>query len=313
MDTTILGRTDLLVSRMGLGCGGHSRLGLSTGSTEAQAEEVVREALALGINFIDTAEAYRTEDVVGRGIAGTPRDRIVLSTKAGVHWEERLSTQAELRSRVEACLQRLRTDYVDVFHLHGIAPADYRYARDELLPVLLDMRTEGKIRFLGITEQYANDTPHRMLEEALRDDHWDVVMVGFNILNQTARERVLPITQSRNIGTLDMFAVRRALSRPEALRDVIDDRVAKGELSAKAFDRNDPLGFLVHPDVAKSVTEAAYRYCRWEPGMDVVLSGTGSVAHLRENAHSLLMPPLPGHVLERLAVLFAGVDSISGN
>jgi len=61
MEYTTLGRTGLKVSRMGLGCGGHSRLGLSTGSTETEAENVVRAALSLGINFIDTAEGYGTE------------------------------------------------------------------------------------------------------------------------------------------------------------------------------------------------------------------------------------------------------------
>lgn len=301
------------VSRMGLGCGGHSRLGLSQGKSEAEATRVVHEALALGINFIDTAEGYRTEEVVGRGISHVKRDELILSTKAGVHWQERYSTPQEMRERVDACLKRLGTDYVDIFHLHGVAPADYPYAREALVPILFDLREEGKIRFIGITEQFANDTPHRMLALALKDDYWDVVMVGFSILNQTARERVFPITRARNIGTLDMFAVRRALSQPEALRELFATLAAQGALEGREVDLSDPLGFLLKDGAAGSIPEAAYRFCRWEPGMDVVLSGTGNVSHLRENACSLALPALPEPVIRRLSDLLGGIDTISGN
>src|SRR5579862_7389303 len=118
MDYTTLGRTGLRVSVMGLGGGGHSRLGMSQGKTTEEAAQVVREAVALGINFIDTAEGYRTEEAIGQGLVGTSRAEVVLSTKASVDWQERKSTGAELKVRVEACLKRLQTDTIDVFHLH---------------------------------------------------------------------------------------------------------------------------------------------------------------------------------------------------
>ncbi len=313
MDYTTLGRTGLRVSVMGFGCGGHSRLGMSQGRTEAEAAQVVREALALGINFIDTAEGYRTEGAVGLGISGTPRDQVVLSTKAGVDWQERRSTAAELKERMEACLRRLQTDYIDVFHLHGVSLEEYPYAREELVPALLELQAEGKVRFLGITEQFIVDPGHRMLSGALEDGCWDVMMVGFSLLNQSARERVLEQTRGQDIGTLCMFAVRRALSQPEALRTLMAELVAEKRIDAEAFDPADPLGFLTEDGIASSVPDAAYRFCRWEPGIDVVLSGTGNVAHLQANAASLGRPPLPASVAERLRQLFAGVDSISGN
>jgi len=61
------------------------------------------------------------------------------------------------------------------------------------------------------------------------------------------------------------------------------------------------------------LTDAAYRFCRYEPGIHVVLSGTGSVAHLEANATSLSAPPLPAEITDRLRRLFAGIDSVSGN
>jgi aryl-alcohol dehydrogenase-like predicted oxidoreductase len=137
-------------------------------------------------------------------------------------------------------------------------------------------------------------------------------MVGFNLLNQSARERVLPHTQARGIGTLCMFAVRRALATPEAVRETVAGLIEKGELSADAFDDlAEPLAFLLRDSA--DLTEAAYRFCRHEPGIDVVLSGTGSVAHLEQNAASLDRPPLPAADADRLRRLFAGIDSVSGN
>lgn len=313
MNQITLGRTGLRVSRMGLGCGGHSRLGLSFGKSDQEALEIVRHAIGLGVNWIDTAESYGTERAVGLGIKGVPRDQVYISTKAGVHWEDHYSSRAELRMRVEACLKRLDTDYIDLFNLHGVILADYAYGRNELVPELQKLQQEGKIRFIGITEQFLNDTRHEMLKVALKDDVWDVVMVGFSLLNPSARQSVLPITQSKNIGTQCMFAVRTALSRPAVLRELMQRLVAEGSVPADSFHPDSPLDFLSEPEVAHSLQEAAYRYCLHEPGMDIVLSGTGNPEHLRTNAKALSGPPLPKSALERLEAIFSKVDSVSGN
>lgn len=144
-----------------------------------------------------------------------------------------------------------------------------------------------------------------MLTLAANDDDWDVVMVGFNIINQSARQRVLPWTQAKRIGTLGMFAVRRALSDPAALRALVMELVTDGQVDAADFE--EPLGFL------DDITDGAYRFCRYEPGIDVILSGTGNVEHLKANAASLSRPPLPPDLVERLHRIFARVDSVSGN
>ena len=310
MEYTTLGRTGLNVSRMGLGCGGHSRLGLSTGSTPEQAECLVRQAVELGVNFVDTAENYHTEETVGRALAGL-NETVFISTKAAVECEGHLSTATEMRQRVEKSLRRLQRESIDLFNLHGVTPEEYAYGRNELVPVLQDLQNEGKIRFLGLTEQFLTDTSHQMLDEALEDDIWDVMMVGFSILNQSARTSVFPRTAAKNIGTQCMFAVRRALTRPDALRELVADLAAKGDIDANQFDLESPLGFL--EEVAETIQDAAYRFCRWEAGIDIVLSGTGQLTHLRENALSINRPPLPEATVALLKTLFDGVDSISGN
>jgi aryl-alcohol dehydrogenase-like predicted oxidoreductase len=312
METTTLGRTGLKVSVMGLGCGGHSRLGLSQGKTEAEAIALVRKALDLGITFIDTAEGYGTEPVVGKALRGIPREQVVISTKVSPRKHETLSTPEQIREQAEGCLQRLQTDYLDILHLHGVAYDAYPYVVETQYPVLDQMRQEGKIGFVGITEAFASDPPHRMLSRAIEDDFWDVMMIGFNILNQSARERLFAKTRPRGIGVLGMFAVRRALSRPEALCDLMQKLAAEGLVDPTQYDPTDPLGFLLQEGKAQSLPDAGYRFCRYEPGMDVVLSGTGDVQHLEENAASLSRPPLPEADVARLRALFHRVDTVSG-
>lgn len=304
-----LGRTGIKVGVVGLGAGGDSRLGLKSAGADSSVH-LVRAALDLGINFIDTAEAYGTEEVVGRAIAQVPRERVVISTKKTTWNTTSLEPQDVVRS-LEASLTRLRTDYVDVYHLHGVRPEAYPTLRDRLLPVLLDLRAQGKVRFIGITEAFAADPKHQVLSQALADDLWDVVMVGFNVLNQSARERVFTLTQQKRVGTLIMFAVRRALSRPDRLRELLQDLAARGKVSAQLAEEG--LDFVLGAGGASSLPDAAYRFCRDEPGAHVVLSGTGDEAHLRENVRSLDAPPLPAATRARLIELFQGVDDVSGH
>lgn len=307
MEFTTLGRTGLTVSRMGLGCGGHSRLGLATGKDEANAISVVHKALELGINFIDTAESYKTETAVGKALAlaKTPRESVVLSTKLSARTDDRFTTAKEFKTRAEECLARLQTDYVDILHLHGVKADEYAYCQSELVPALLALREAGKVRFLGITEAFGPDPQHAMLGPAVNCENcWDVVMVGFNVLNQSARERVLEATQAQQIGTLCMFAVRRVLSKPDVLQALLSELVASGQLPHEALS--------VYPH-GEDITGLAYRFCRDEPGIDIVLSGTGNPAHLEANAQALLGPPLPPDERAALVRLFAGLDSVSGN
>jgi len=310
MEYVTLGKTGLQVSILGLGGGGHSRLGQQTGATEDESAGIVQRALELGVNFIDTAEAYSTEALIGAALAGTRRQNVVLSTKKSISTEQQLISAAELISGLDASLTRLQTDYIDIYHLHGVRPEQYDHAVTELMPALVRLRDAGKIRFLGITEAFGSDTGHQMLTRAVREDNWDVVMVGFNILNQSARDRVLVETTRRGIGVLCMFAVRDALSRPEKLRETVGQLIHQGLIAPDAVDLQNPLGFV--EQVADSLPDAAYRFCRAEPGIHVVLSGTGKRAHLEQNAASILRPPLPDHIRARLIGLFGQIDTVSG-
>jgi L-galactose dehydrogenase len=314
MDYKILGRTGLKVSVAGLGCGGPSRLGLKD-QTRSESDVVahVRGAIDLGINFFDTAEWYDTEVVVGKAIAGVARDRLVISTKKNIVPENHPDPDTEIRRSLEQSLKNLGTAYVDVYHVHGAEPKDYANATERHLSTLLRLRDQGKIRAVGITERFVVDSSHRMAERAVRDNVWDVIMVGFNLLNPCARRNIFPLTAANGVGVLVSYALRRALSQPERLRKLCAELVGNGAIPAGALNLAEPLDFVTHDGAAVSIQDAAYRFCRYEPGVDVVLTGTGNPQHLKANIESLARPPLPAPVQQRLKELFGNIDGLTGN
>ena len=303
MQYTTLRRTGLRVSVAGLGCGGFSRLGLGTGQSAEHAVGMIRQALDLGVNLLDTAAGYGTEDVVGAALSDVPRDSVVVCTKASKQPGDGSFTVQSVTDSLDASLRRLRLDYVDVFQLHAVPPAAYDQVRDVIAPALLAERAKGKFRFLGITETAPNDPEQLMLNRAMGDGIWDTAMVAFHLMDQVARTQVFPLTIANRIGTLMMFAVRGIFARPAQLVATMRELAAAGQVPAWLAETDDPLGFLVHPDGAASVTDAAYRYVRHEPGVDVVLFGTGDAEHLRTNIASILKPPLPAADLEKLRSL----------
>jgi aryl-alcohol dehydrogenase-like predicted oxidoreductase len=310
MDYTTLGRTGLRVSVAGLGCGGNSRLGLSNGKTEADAVALIRAALDLGVNLIDTAAAYGTEGVVGQALRGVARDQVVVCTKVSVQKGETRFTPEWVVESLDNSLRALGLDHVDVFQLHAVPPATYEHAREVIVPVLLGEKAKGKFRHLGITETAPNDPNQDMLYRAARDPQWDTAMIAFHMMHQVSRERVFPATRANGVGTLMMFAVRSIFARQAHLAGTMRELAAAGQVPAELAESDDPLGFLVHAGGANSVTDAAYRYVRHEPGVDVVLFGTGDQEHLRTNIASILAPPLPQADRARLAALFGHLRGV---
>jgi aryl-alcohol dehydrogenase-like predicted oxidoreductase len=308
MEYTTLGRTGLRVSVAGLGCGGFSRLGLGAGKSEADAIAIIRGALDLGVNLFDTAAAYDTEPALGRALRGVPREGVVVCTKAPFSVSDPNATPERAVASLDRSLKDLRTDYIDVYQLHGVAPRAYDHAFQVIAPALLREKEKGKFRHLGITETAPGDPDHEAVRRACRDGVWDVAMVAFHMLHQNARERVFPLTRQYGVGTLLMFAVRNIFSQPGRLAATLRELAADGLVPHRLADDPDPLGFLVHAgdrgSGASSLIDAAYRFVRHEPGVDVVLFGTGDMAHLRTNIASLLKPPLPEPDRGRLAELF---------
>ncbi|MEM7025921.1 MAG: aldo/keto reductase, partial [Pseudomonadota bacterium] len=232
MDYTTLGNTGLRVSVAGLGCGGNSRLGQSSGKSQSESVAIVRQALDHGVNFLDTAAAYGTEAIVGAAIKDRPRDQVVVATKAQIRGDGQVLSPSDVVASLDRSLRALDTDHVDVFQLHGVRPDAYEPARDHLVPALLEEKAKGKFRFLGITETGPHDPGHLMLQRAVEDDCWEVVMLAFHMMNQNAREVVFPQTRARQIGTLLMFVVRSIFSVSGRLQETMRARDRRRRVTA---------------------------------------------------------------------------------
>ena len=135
-------------------------------------------------------------------------------------------------------------------------------------------------------------------------------MLAYSLMNQGARRRIFPVTQRRGIGTLLMFVVRNIFSNAAYRRDVFAKLVEQGQLDASILSDGDPLGFLVAEGGAQNITDAAYRYPRHEAGADVILFGTGNKAHVAANVASILRPPLPPSIVERIHRSFGHLTGV---
>jgi L-galactose dehydrogenase len=298
MDYVRLGRSGLVCSVLGLGGGSSSRFGLKKGGSRSDALQLIRTALDHGITFFDGAGmSGGIDDLLAEGLAGRRQD-VVLSTKVHLgpdplftnaplahrtssRMARRLGSVCSgsvLRKRVERTLSTLRTDRLDVLHLHAVSPRQYPLAITRVLPELLKMKEEGKVRAIGVTEEFLADPGHEMLRKASLDAHFDVIMVGFNVNNSGAAEFVLPAANKAGLGVIGMFALRQLMENPLSSNDL--RRVAE--------------------DAGSSLSDLAYRYCRHHAGIDVVMTGTGNPAHLRTNIAAALAPPLADSVLARL-------------
>ena len=310
MEYISLGATALKVSVAGLGCGGSSRSGQSTGSSISESISIVHRSLDLGVNFFDTAEVYGTEKILGSALQKVPRDSVVISTKCLIPEVRNWESASQIVASLERSLLNLETDYVDIFHLHAVQYRDYEYVCDEIVPALLREKEKGKLAHLGITETPPNDPKHLMLSRAVKDEFWEVVMVGFHMMHQNARELIFPHTLENNIGTLIMFAVRSIFSDLAYLASTIEELVVAGKLSEKYRHTSQPLDFLLKEGDAVNIIDAAYRYVRHEPGADVVLFGTGNPGHVKTNVKSIISPSLSELAVERVVAEMGHLEGI---
>ena len=224
MKTVRLGRTGLQVSRLCLGCmsyGVPERGNHPWTLPEDQSRPFLRRALDLGINFFDTANVYSdgtSEEILSRTLlAYAPRDELVIATK--VHGRMRpgpngagLSRKA-IMAQIDASLQRLGTDHVDLYQIHRW---DYGTPIEETMEALHDVVKAGKARYIGASSMYAWQFAKAL---HVADTHgWTRFVSMQNYVNLLYREEereMLPLCRDEGIGVIPWSPMARGrLTRP---------------------------------------------------------------------------------------------------
>src|SRR5271165_324984 len=210
------GRTGLEVSTIGLGCMGMSE---NYGpSDDAENLALLARALELGINFLDTADSYgpwRNEELIGRFLSGR-RDRIIVATKFGfVRGADPAApsidnSPAYIRSACEASLQRLGIDVIDLYYVYRIDP---RRAIEDTIGTLADLKREGKIRAIGLSEVSA-----KTLRRAAAVHPIAAVQSEYSLWARDAEREVLPACRELGVAFVAFAPLGRGFLTG-ALRD----------------------------------------------------------------------------------------------
>jgi aryl-alcohol dehydrogenase-like predicted oxidoreductase len=195
MEYRILGKDGLKISEMGFGC-------MSLGMDDNENERLMMTAIEAGINFFDTADLYQqgqNEATVGKALKKL-RNHVIISTKVGNQltadgkewvWNPRKSYILEAVNR---SLQRLQTDYIDYYQLHGGTIND---PIDETIEAFEILKSQGKIRFYGIS----SIRPNVVRAYAWRS-HCKGVMMQYSLLDRRPEESCLPFLKDKQIGIL---------------------------------------------------------------------------------------------------------------
>src|SRR3954468_16649475 len=224
MQIVKLGRTGMDVSRLCLGCmtfGVPDRGAHPWTLDEERSRPIIRRALELGFNFLDTANAYSdgtSEEIVGRAVREFGRrDEVVIATKVFNPMRNGpngggLSRKA-IFAEVDASLRRLGMDYVDLYQIHRW---DYGTPIEETLDALNDVVKSGKVRYIGASSMYAWQFAQAL--EISRRHGWArfVSMQNFvNLLYREEEREMLPLCKAEGIGVIPWSPLARGrLARP---------------------------------------------------------------------------------------------------
>ncbi len=294
-----LGQSEIPTSVIGLGTWNMG--GWKWGGTdEAAAIDAIHASLDEGINLIDTAPAYGmglSEEVVGKAIAGR-RSEVVLATKCGIVWHtnqgnyffdqdnkpvHRYLGAESIRYEVELSLKRLNTDYIDLYQTHW---QDATTPIEETMQTLLDLKKEGKIRAIGVS----NVTTEHM--DAYRQvGPLDSDQEKYSMIDRRIEDTLLPYTQKHNIAILAYSPLALGLLTgkigPDREFSGDDQRIDNARFSIENRQRVQDMLAGFKPIAEKHNLTMAQLVIAWsiaQPGVTHVLVGARNRQQALENA-----------------------------
>ncbi len=271
MTYTSLGRSGIQVSRIAFGC---MSLHEANGDTIA----LLHKALDSGINYFDTADLYdrgANEELLGQAFADR-RDRVVIATKVGNQWRTDGSgwdwnprKDYILRS-VEESLRRLRTDYIDLYQLHGGTIDD---PIDETIEAFEQLKQEGKIRAYGLSSIRPN-----VIGEWVRRSTIATVMMQYSLLDRRPEESCFPLLMEKGIGVLARGTLAQGMLAGKPAKPYLGFSAEQVQTMAEGLARLGP--------------GAALRFVLQQAPVNAAIVGIRTAAQLQEALEVADMPAL---------------------
>ncbi|MRH42325.1 aldo/keto reductase [Aquibacillus halophilus] len=286
-----IGKSDLYVSELGLGC-------MSLGTSESKAKTIIDHALDSGINYLDTADLYdqgQNETIVGKAIRGK-RDQIVLATKVGNHLKDDGSwfwdpSKAYIKKQVKDSLSRLQTDYIDLYQLHGGTIND---PIDETIEAFEELRQEGLIRYYGISSIRPN-----VIKEYVKKSNIVNVMMQYSMFDRRPEESMLDFLNENDISVVARGPVAKGM-----LSDYASEKVqGKGKDGYLEYSYDRLLSMIEQLNTLsneKAMTELALQYVLYHPAVASAVAGASSVEQLDNNLILKEAPALTQEMYQQL-------------
>jgi aryl-alcohol dehydrogenase-like predicted oxidoreductase len=293
MENRRLGRTDIFVSPIALGCWPISGM-TSLQVTEANSIATLEAAVDEGINHFDTAYAYgaagESERLIARAL-GQHRNEIVIATKGGIAWSgdgNRIvdARPATLRRQCEESLLRLDTDRVELLYLHAPDPGTPVAESAGGLKQLLD---EGKVRSVG-----ASNLSLEQLEEFAAECPLTAIQPNYNMLQREIEDAIVPWCIAHEVSILVYWPLLKGLLAGKLARDHVfearDGRRKYSQFQGEQWQRNQDLLDELRPIAKQAGRTLAQLVINWttqQPGITSALCGAKRPDQLQENAGAM--------------------------
>lgn len=227
MKYNTIGQSGILVSEVGFGC-------MSLDSTNNN-KHLIDKALDIGINFFDTADLYEkglNEEILGNALIGK-RSECIIATKVGNQWRADGSgwdwnpRKSYILSAIENSLRRLKTDYIDLYQLHGGTVDD---PIDEIIETFDTLVDQGKIRHYGISS-----IRPEVIRKYVQHSSIVSVMMQYSLLDRRPEENITKLLDENNISILARGCLAQGLLTGKSAVNYLDYTAEEVEVAAKAI------------------------------------------------------------------------------
>ena len=259
---------------------------MSLGKDAKKAEEIIRTALDFGINYFDTADLYDfgiNEEIVGKALKDT-RKEIILATKVGNKananqdgwtWD---ASKSYIKEAVKQSLQRLQTDYIDLYQLHGGTMEDNH---EEAIEAFEELVEEGVIRYYGISSIRPS-----VIDSYLNKSNIVSVMMQYSLLDRRPEEYTGLIAE-KQASIIARGPVAKGILSDKLLEKASSNIKENGFLDYKYNELEEILGRLKERFSSRSVQEVALQYILAHEEVGAAIPGASSPEQVRKNANAV--------------------------